>query len=223
MPRNVYRGLKGLQEAIDKSSGGGGKWLKLKGGEEVKIHFLQEIDDGSKFYNKDAGLTLIVPEHNVPGQFPKKFLCTKDDDGEPCLGCERFEQDPQSRWKAKSRFYVNVLVDNGKDDPFDDIMNKGIGHKAVTPDLFEFATDNGGITFLQWKLKRKGSGENDTEWSASPLLGTEPVDPSKYELFDLEEVVIKDVPYDKQEEYCLSASSAEGQEKTQAAIANEDW
>lgn len=209
----LAKGLKQLNKAIDKPSysegeSAKGTWLKLEDGESVKIRFLQELDPDSPHYNEKNGLGFIANEHTNPENYRRKALCSMDDQGK-CWGCEQHRKDYKKGWKARARLYVNVLVDNGKDEPFVAILSQGASGKAITPTVIEYAGEMGSITNLMWRIKRSGKS-TDTSYTIIPLKADEsPFDSSTLELFELEKVAIRDLPYVEQEAFFLGEGGSE--------------
>ena len=139
----IVRGLKDLNKALDKptyndSDSTKGRWVKLEDGESVKVRFLQELDPDSPSYNEKNGLGFIAVEHTNPKDYRRKALCTMEDQGK-CYGCEQHRKDYKAGWKGRSRLYINVLVDDGKEDPYVAILSQGSSGKTVTPTLIEYA------------------------------------------------------------------------------------
>ena len=222
----IVRGLNALTEQMEqKSSHTGdsqkGRWLQLKDGQSLKIRFLQEIDPDSPTYIEKAGLAFIAVEHTNPKDYKRKALCTIDDQGR-CYGCEMHRRDPKAGWKGRSRFYANVLVDDGSEEPYVAIFSQGAGPKSATPEIIQYAGETGSITNLNWKLKRTGTS-TDTNYSIIPLptANVEPLDINKYELFELEKTAVRDVQYPEQEAFYLgitSDSSGSEESSTSSAV-----
>lgn len=210
----IIQGLQGITQYVEKSQGNGGdvRWLKLKENESVKVHFLQEIDENSPNYNPNAGLAFVSPEHTNPaeGMFKHKAICTADEG--KCLPCELYERGERG-WKVRGRFYANVLVDDGKNDPYVAILSQGLSGKSITPALAMFADDNGTITAYQFRLQRKGSGKNDTEYALTPIMSSSGVDADNYDLYPLDKVVVKHVPYEEQAAFYGVEEQSESQEE----------
>lgn len=203
----LVRGLSALNAALDKPTSSAetpkGRWLKLDDGQSVKIRFLQELDPDSKEYNAEAGLGFMAVEHTNPKDYRRKALCSSDDQGR-CFGCEMHRKDMKAGWKGRSRLYVNVLVDDGDEDPYVAIFSQGGGPKSATPEIIQYAGETGAITNVTWRLKRTGE-KTDTNYSIIPLptADAKPIDFDKYELFDLEKTAVRDVPYADQEAFYL--------------------
>lgn len=223
----IVKGLQGLSKAIDKPSynegeGSGAKWVKLDDGESVKIRFLQELDPDSPHYNEKNGLGFIAVEHVNPSDYKRKALCSMDDQGK-CWGCEQHRKDYKKGWKGKSRMYVNVLVDDGKEDPYVAILSQGASTKAITPTVIEYAGEMGSITNLVWRIKRSGKG-TDTSYTIIPLGKDEaPFDGESLELYKLEEIAVRDLPYVEQEAFFNGEGGSEEEEKSNATSSSVDW
>lgn len=221
----IVKGLKDLNKVMDKpqSSGGDGvkgRWVKLEDAESVKIRFLQELDPDSPTYNEKAGLGFIAVEHTNPKDYRRKALCTMEDQGK-CYGCEQHRKDYKAGWKGRSRLYINVLVDDGKEDPYVAILSQGSSGKTITPTLIEYAGEMGSITNLMWRVKRSGT-KTDTSYTIIPLAKDEAqFDASALELFDLETTAVRDMPYTEQEAF-FAGDSAQSEEPS-ATSSNLDW
>jgi len=223
----IVRGLNALTEQMEQKSHSGdgqkGRWLQLKDGQSLKIRFMQEIDPDSKTYIEKAGLAFIAVEHTNPKDYKRKALCTIEDQGR-CFGCEQHRRDQKAGWKGRSRFYANVLVDDGKEEPYIAIFSQGAGPKSATPEIINYAGETGSITNLTWKLKRTGTA-TDTNYSIIPLPTAEAgaIDLDKYELFDLEKTAVRDVPYDEQEGFYFGITSDSSEEPALAASSAVEW
>lgn len=220
----IVKGLKDLNKALDKPHSGGSegtkaKWLKLEDGESIKIRFLQELDPDSPSYNEKMGLGFIAVEHTNPKDYRRKALCTMEDQGK-CWGCEQHRKDYKAGWKGRSRLYINVLVDNGKEDPYVAILSQGSSGKTITPTLIEYAGEMGSISNLMWRIKRAGA-KTETSYTAIPLAKDEqPFDTSALELYKLEEVAVRDLPYADQEQFFNGEG---GSQDSSASSSNVDW
>ena len=175
----IVRGLKNMNKTLDKPSvnktdGPKAKWLKLEDGESIKIRFLQELDPDSPHYSETAGLGFIAVEHTNPKDYRRKALCTIEDQGR-CWGCEQHKKDYKAGWKGRSRLYINVLVDDGKEDPYVAVLSQGSSGKTITPTVIEYAGEMGSITNLMWRIKRSGT-KTDTSYTIIPLAKDETMD-----------------------------------------------
>jgi hypothetical protein len=222
----IVKGLKDLNKALDKpayneSDSTKGRWVKLEDGESVKIRFLQELDPDSPSYNQKNGLGFIAVEHTNPKDYRRKALCTMEDQGK-CYGCEQHRKDYKAGWKGKTRLYINVLVDDGKEDPYVAILSQGSSGKTVTPTLIEYAGEMGSITNLMWRIKRSGT-KTDTSYTIIPLAKDEAAfDYSSLELYELETSAVRDLPYTEQENF-FAGESSHTEEQPSATSSSLDW
>ncbi len=187
------------------------RWLKLDASQTVLIHFLQEMDEDSPEYNESAGLLLVASEHSKPSDYKKKARCTKQSEGQ-CYGCEMSDKFPRTGWKSKARLYANVLVDDGRTDPYVAVLSQGISDKSITPTLVGYANEVGSITNTAFKLKRSGTGTK-TGYSIFAKPGSSGASLDGLELYDLDKSCTFTVAYDKQAEY-YGAWSPEAEEET---------
>jgi len=222
----LVKGLKDLNKVMDKpqSSGGDGtkaRWVKLDDLESVKIRFLQELDPDSPHYNEKNGLGFIAVEHTNPRDYKRKALCTIDDQGK-CWGCEQHRKDYKAGWKGRSRLYINVLVDDGKEEPYVAILSQGSSGKTITPTLIEYAGEMGSISNLVWRIKRTGT-KTDTSYTSIPLAKDEsPFDFSSMELYELEKVAVRDLPYTEQDSF-FNGEGNEGGEEQPSGSGSVEW
>jgi hypothetical protein len=218
----IVKGLKGINKALDKpsygeSDGTKARWVKLEDGESVKVRFLQELDPDSPNYDSNIGLGFIAVEHTNPADYKRKALCSIDDQGK-CWGCEQHRKNYKAGWKGRSRLYINVLVDDGKEEPYVAILSQGSSGKTVTPTLIEYAGEMGSITNLMWRIKRSGKG-TDTSYTIIPLQKDEAkFDVSSLELYKLEETAIRDLPYSDQEDFFSGENSHEEEKSTSSEV-----
>jgi hypothetical protein len=221
----IVKGLKGLNQVMDKpqSSGGDGtkaRWVKLEDSESVKVRFLQELDPDSPSYNEKAGLGFIAVEHTNPKDYRRKALCTMEDQGK-CYGCEQHRKDYKAGWKGRTRLYINVLVDDGKEDPYVGILSQGSSGKTVTPTLIEYAGEMGSITNLMWRIKRTGT-KTDTSYTIIPLAKDESAfDIAALDLYDLETTAVRDLPYTEQDAFFAGEGSHNEEQATTSSSL--DW
>ena len=133
-------------------------------------------------------------------------------------------RDPKAGWKGRSRFYANVLVDDGEEDPYVAIFSQGAGPKSATPEIINYAGETGSISNLNWKLKRTGTA-TDTNYSIIPLptADAKPVDLDKYELFDLAKTAVRDVEYTEQENFYLGITSDSSNHETSSTSSAVEW
>lgn len=218
---SIIRGLKDINALLDRpkydETGSKVRWLKLADGQSVKIRFIEELDDESANYSADRGLALVVREHSNPKDYKRKALDTMETDGRD-FAEEMYRKDPKGNagWKAKLRFYCNVLVDDGMEAPYAAIWSMGVSKQSVFNSLREYALDTGSISNVTWKLKRNGQG-TETNYTLLPTApDTEPFDWAGVSPFPIESALRK-VPYAEQEAFYL------GFDTPSATSSNMDW
>ena len=199
----IVKGLKNISALVDKPKYEGNKvrWLKLADGQSAKIRFVEELDEDSANYGQTRGLALVVKEHTNPKDYKRRALDTMDAEGRDWAE-EMHRKDPKAGWRARLRFYCNVLVDDGIEEPYAAIWAMGVSKQSSFNTIREYALETGSISNLTWKLKRNGQG---TETSYTLIPGTpdkEPFDWSKIEPYPLEKALNK-VPYAEQEAFYL--------------------
>jgi hypothetical protein len=199
----IVKGLKNINALVDKpkyeSTGTKVRWVKLSDGQSAKIRFVNELDSDSANYNEERGLAVVVSEHTNPKDYKRKAACTQEIEGR-CFGCEMARKEPKSGWRARLRFYTNVLVDDGLEDPYVAVWSQGISKQSAFNTIREYALETGSISNLVWKLKRNGQG---TETNYTLIPSTPDTEPFKWEgkeFFNLEKVV-REVPYPEQEAF----------------------
>jgi hypothetical protein len=98
-------------------------------------------------------------------------------------------------------------------------LSQGSSGKTITPTLIEYAGEMGSITNLVWRVKRSGT-KTDTSYTSIPLAKDEaPFDSSSFELYKLEEVAVRDLPYSEQEAFF----NGEGASETDSTSSSVDW
>lgn len=204
---SVITGLKNIKSKMERpqmDEGSRARWLKLEDGQSVKIRFVNELDPDSPSYDKDRGLAIVVAEHTNPRDYRRKGLCTLDDEGR-CFGCEMHRKDPKAGWKARLRFYTNVLVDDGTEQ-YLAVWSQGVGPKSTATNiLIEYASDTGSISNLQWRLKRTGTG-TQTNYTLIPLAtDSDEFDWADVDPFNLEKVAVRNITYPDQEAFYMGA------------------
>jgi hypothetical protein len=215
----VVKGLKNINALVEKpkteSSGIKVRWVKLADGQSAKIRFVNELDSDSAHYNEQRGLAVVVSEHTNPKDYKRKAACTQDTEGR-CFGCEMARKEPKSGWKARLRFYTNVLMDDGLEDPYIAVWSQGISKQSAFNTIREYALETGSISNIQWKLKRNGQG-TETNYTLIPSApDSEPFNWGTHEPFNLEKVV-REVPYAEQETFYF------GFDTPSVTTTNIDW
>jgi hypothetical protein len=207
------------------------KWLSLKGGESVKMTPLQEIDEGSPNYDKELGLAIFSLQHSGEGANWKKNAECTIDEGD-CYGCAQ-------GWYQKTVLYINVLVDDGKNDPYVAIFSRGLGKNSVATELRDMAGDedfNYSVSDKTFKFSRKGSTKDDTTYALKELTSAKAPDKSQYkdQLFDLpkytfkvkpehQEAYYNGQPFGKKAEAEAAAAPAKEAVPATAEAVDNDW
>jgi hypothetical protein len=212
---SVVKGLANINALIDKPKYDSDKprvrWLKLTDGQAVKIRFIEELDEDSPNYSADRGLSLVVKEHTNPKDYRRKAVDTMESEGRDWAE-EMHRKDPKAGWRGRLRFYCNVLIDDGIEEPYAAIWSMGVSKQSAFNTIREYALETGSISNVQWKLKRSGSG-TETSYTLIPSApDSEPFNWGTVEPFDID-LALNHVPYAEQEAYYLgfdtpSASSA---------------
>lgn len=220
----VVKGLSNINEYVDAQeekiearknrteAGGDFKktvWFKIQDKQSVKVIFLQELDANSPRYSQKNDLGVLAIEHVNPGNWKRKALCTNDDDSYVqgvCWACDQHHADFKAGWGQKNKLYINVLVDDGTNEPYVAVLSQGKGGRSITPALFEQAGEFDSITDTWYKIKRNGGGLDDTSYVLTKL-SEHKEDVESYELFDIEGSVLRNVPVEKQEAFYLDGES----------------
>lgn len=204
----IIRGLKDINALVEKPKNEGGskvRWLKLADGQAVKIRFIEELDEESSHYDPARGLSLVVKEHTNPRDFRRRAVDTMETEGRDWAE-EQHRKDPKAGWKGKLRFYCNVLVDDGIEEPYAAVWSMGVGKMSVFNTVREYALETGSISNVSWKLKRSGQG-TETNYTLIPSgPDTEPFDWSGIEPFQLE-LALHQIPYAEQEAFYMGYDS----------------
>lgn len=218
---SVVKGLANINALLDKPKYDNDKprvkWLKLADGQSVKIRFIEELDEDSPNYNADRGLALVVKEHVNPKDYRRRAVDTMDNEGRDWAE-EMHRKDPKAGWRGRLRFYCNVLVDDGIEEPYVAIWSMGVSKMSVFNTIREYAIETGSISGLQWKLKRTGQG-TETSYTLIPSApDTEPYDWSNVQPFPIE-MALNQIPYAEQEAFYLGFD----QPAASTTASNLDW
>lgn len=202
---SVIKGLKNINALLDKPKYDSDKprvrWLKLADAQSVKIRFIEELDEESANYNEGRGLSLVVKEHTNPKDYRRKAVDTMDSEGRDWAE-EMHRKDPKAGWRGRLRFYCNVLVDDGIEEPYVAIWSMGVSKMSSFNTIREYALETGSISNLTWKLKRNGQG-TETSYTLIPSApDSEPFAWGEVEPFDLE-LALTQIPYAEQEAFYL--------------------
>jgi hypothetical protein len=217
---SITRGLKDIGALVDKpkyeSTGEKVRWVKLADGQSAKIRFIEELDTDSANYNAARGLAVVVKEHTNPKDYKRKALDTMESEGRDWAE-EMHRKDPKAGWKARLRFYCNVLVDDGLEPPYVAVWSQGISKQSAFNTLREYALETGSISNLEWKIKRNGQG-TETNYTLLPTKpDSEPFNWEGVEPFNLDKVV-RHVPYAEQEAFYLGFDGP-----SSITATNTDW
>ena len=211
----IVKGLSAINKHVEaeeaRYSGSGDdapktKWFKLADKQSVKVIFLQELDPDSENFSEKNDLGFLAVEHVNPKNWRRKAICSIDDEG-ACYGCEMHRKDWKAGWKQKTRLYINVLVDDGTNEPYVAVLSQGNGPKSITPVLIEEAGDVGTITDKWFTIKRTGAGATDTSYTLRAGK-THDKNVEEYDLFDLEKTV-RQIPYAQQAAHYHDGEEAE--------------
>ena len=215
---SVIKGLKNINALLDKPKSDTPKvrWLKLADGQSVKIRFIEELDEDSASYNADRGLALVVKEHVNPKDYKRKAVDTMDSEGRDWAE-EMHRKDPKAGWRARLRFYCNVLVDDGIEPPYVAIWSMGVSKQSSFDTIREYALETGSISIVSWKLKRNGQSL-ETSYTMIPSApdkvpySWEGIAPYPLEL------ALRRVPYAEQENFYLGFDT-----QSPTSATNTDW
>lgn len=217
---SVVKGLKNINALLDKPKYNENspkvRWLKLADGQAVKIRFIEELDEDSPSYSEERGLALVVKEHTNPKDYRRKAVDTMDTEGRDWAE-EMHRKDPKAGWRGRLRFYCNVLVDDGLEDPYVAIWSMGVSKQSSFNTIREYALETGSISNLTWKLKRNGQG-TETSYTLIPSTpDKEPFAWADIRPFPLESALNK-IPYAEQEAYYLGFDTPSA-----SSTSNIDW
>jgi hypothetical protein len=217
---SVVKGLKAINALLDKpkydNEGPKVKWLKLADGQSAKIRFIEELDEDSANYSPDRGLALVVKEHVNPKDYKRKAVDTMESEGRDWAE-EMHRKDMKAGWRARLRFYCNVLVDDGIEAPYVAIWSMGISKQSSFNTIREYALETGSISNVQWKLKRNGQG-TETNYTLIPSApDKEPFAWGEIKPHQLE-LALKNIPYAEQEAFYLGFDGPSAGSST-----NADW
>jgi hypothetical protein len=191
----ITKGLAAIKHERDEQEQAAGiKWFKMPNGATWRIRILDDA--------------IMVQEHQAGADFKKRALCTTETEGK-CWACEYAKANPRKGWAKKDRVYLNVVVNDGKEDPFMAVWSIGTRRSPVWDDLEEAVGEYGTLQNREWRIKRKGEG-TDTRYSMTDL-GENGDYVGDLEPFDLE-TVVRTVPYAEQKNYFGSTNSSEDEE-----------
>ena len=223
---SIVKGLKTIEAVMNKktydmSDAPRTRWLRLDEGQSVRIRFANELDEDSPNYDVARDLAIVVAEHTNPQDYKRKAVCTQEDEGR-CFGCEMAQKEPKAGWRARNRFYTNLIVDDGMEAPYVAVWSQGLGKQSAVHTLLEYQSDTGSIYNLTWKCKRQGTGTDTTYVLLPTAPDVEPFDYSGLDLFTLEKVV-REVPYAEQEAFYLGFELPMAATSASSSTTNINW
>lgn len=213
----IVRGLKAFKQQEEEQAAGKVRYLKIKDGQTVTLWLLDDLDDGTPATDLGAGVAAIYKEHKAGANFRKRAHCTRDDEGE-CVACERAIAQPRTGWGATQRFYANVLVDDGENEPYVAVLSQGVKKSIVFDTLVEEYYDSGSAALKPWRVRRTGADVENTKYSIKQIAGG-PADFNAHERFDLNDLLTR-VPYAEQEAFYGAVDEPKAAE---AAVETEQW
>lgn len=190
----------------------------------VEVVFRQELDEAAPGYNEERGKGQVVVEHHGPGKdgYLKRASCTLEEEGR-CYADERHAQNWEEGWKQRTNFYINVAgrTEGGEWKPY--VLSRNFNSSFVDQLIME-AEDEGTITDKIFRITKSGS-KTTTAWTPKRLKEDAPELPEDMEFFDIDEVVLRKIPYDKQPEWYGAAPTSVNDEANEsgATSADDDW
>jgi hypothetical protein len=211
------RGLKAFQESQESNK----KYLRIKDGQKFKIRPLQELDESAKNFDPDLGVALFTKEWQHPTDFTRAVVDDSDPQGSvgqellnkfgwhgdqnggrgPVSDGKGGEKAGPDTYRPKYFGYVNVLVDDGENEPYVAVLKGNTNERSVQiPRLISVHENSGSITDRWFVYSAKGENLGKT-YSLEPLDkdAKDKFNPKDYidQLHDLDEASPR-VPYDKQ-------------------------
>ena len=207
------KGMKAIEKATERKSNDFAKRVKLADGQAVEVRLINEMDDDSPHYDPARGLAGVVKQHVSPFNWLKKAECTMETEGR-CWACEQAQAlvgtENGKKWRWKQRFYANVLVDDKVDEPYLAYLDLATYRNNVYETIKDHFLDTGSVSNVVWKMKRSGSGQNDTTYLFQVRsIDSKPFDwPADLVPYELEQLV-PTIPYDEQAAFYGVASFVE--------------
>ena len=223
---SVVRGLKNINALLDKPKYDENtpkvRWLKVADGQALKIRFIEELDEDSANYSADRGLALVVKEHTNPKDWRRRAVDTMDTEGRD-FAEEMYKKNPKENagWRGRLRFYCNVLVDDGIEEPYVAIWGMNVSKQSPFNTIREYAIETGSISNLTWKLKRSGQMTETTYTLIPSAPDSEPFDWSNVKPQPLESA-LRNIPYAEQEAYYMGFDQQQSANAA-ASTSNIDW
>jgi len=204
-------------------------------GNEIVVRFLQELDQEATNYDASRGVGFIAVEHEAGAAdknsekpkngFMQRALCSIDTEGE-CYGCERHKDNYKGGWNSKQNLYINaVTVIDGERKVF--VVSRS-ANSGFVQSLIQDAVDDGSITDVNYRITKTGDGTT-TQWLLKRLK-SEPIDDTDLKLWDLDNEVLKEIPYAEQAKFYGQAhgdkavsSNESSSSPAPAASADDEW
>lgn len=197
----------------------------------VEVVFRQELDDAAPGYDPDRGKAQVVVEHFAPGDkgFLKRASCSLESEGE-CYACERHAQNWEEGWRQRTNFYVNVAARPlGSTEPFKPyVLSRNFNASFVDVIMAEAEDEeyDNSITNNVFHVTKTGA-KNTTAWTPKRRK-TEAPDVSDLEFFDIDETVLRKIPYADQPKWYLGDSAVKSASDEDAptgapAAADDEW
>jgi hypothetical protein len=206
--------LKQRKEREERSQRPDVKYFSLKGrkNNSARIRFLQELETDSRNYDSSKGVVLFETEHVSPVDFRRRASCTFDAEGR-CFACEMDKQEPfiedeegNKRWHPwgqKTNLYVQVYTEEGEVA----VLSRPADGTFFDSLYDEYANENdNSLTDVTFKIS-KGATKT-APWELKKTNQTLEL-PDVVELLDLEQAVVRHIPYDEQEKFYIPESKAE--------------
>lgn len=202
----VLKGIAAFKDAMEGTTKEKKNWFNLKTKETANVWLIGDLDEATFVY-----------EHQSPFDFHRKAQCLKEEDGSgKCWACEKAidnsKKGLEKGWGRRKRIYMNVLVDNGVDEPFVAIWSLPPSSPAWETLLEEYI-DNGAAAVGTWRVRASGTGPQKKMFAK--LINDEVPDLYEYrdKLYDLEQVVML-VEYDDMEAHFMKTYEAPAETDT---------
>lgn len=194
-------GLKQFREQEERQ-GGAASYLRLKDGEKVKIHPLQELDPSSPNFSEKNGHAVFTKEWHNPEDF-KKQIVDLSAEGQACVGPELLKQygwdgdqnggrGKPDAWRPKKFLYMNVLVQRAGAEPEVALVKWNMAPKATQANtllaVYEDEDNDQTVANRWYTYSRKGADQFDTTYTLTPGDKSD-IDVEAYDLIDIESVL----------------------------------
>jgi len=204
------------REARDRPRANYFNWKNNKNKEDknvVYVRFLQEFDTGVEGFREERGLPVMAVEHQAPGKqgYLRRANCTLEAEGQ-CYACERHTADRADAkaegrkdlkgWGQKRNFYIWALVDYKDGEGAQPVVISRSFNSSFVDDLVQEVEDDdhNQITNKMWRITRSGTGKS-TAWKLKEAKGMDLLDDTDVEVLDLDEAILRQIPYDEQAAY----------------------